>query len=253
MYNPDVIHFSEVEGCKVLSKFSNEFDFYKHYLVKGTDVSTGQQVGLVTKIDPIIDLKRTNKRFDFPIAGSRCSAQNGSSGVSKHYITRFPISEYRSVLLIGIHFIAFPDRQDRCAKREAQAKVIKELIKENRKAGESVIVAGDFNDFDNDFLGADGQQSISQTLPILKQEEDGVELFNLLEFSSQKNRFSAWYDRNKNCRDDGDQEHSLLDHILVTRDLYDSLESLEFHHEYDASCASKVSDHWPVIATFRIE
>ena len=58
--NVDIINVVEVQNCAVL-KLLIEFigdDSYLPYLVKGTDTGTGQNVGLITRVDPIIDLQR---------------------------------------------------------------------------------------------------------------------------------------------------------------------------------------------------
>ena len=60
------------------------------YLKKGTDSSTGQNVGLLTRVDPLVSLYRSEARYDYPVYGSKCGyTGTGSTGVSKHYITEF--------------------------------------------------------------------------------------------------------------------------------------------------------------------
>ena len=46
---------------------SNLDGSYKPYLKKGTDSSTGQNVGMLTRVDPIVSLYRTELRYDYPI------------------------------------------------------------------------------------------------------------------------------------------------------------------------------------------
>lgn len=75
----------------------------------------GQQVGMLTRIDPVISLSRTESRAPYPIDGSKCEVTMTSKtyGLSKHYITKFLVSG-RSIVFAGLHLVAFPDRKDRC-------------------------------------------------------------------------------------------------------------------------------------------
>ena len=52
--NPDIINFCEIEGCDELNMVKAQLDSsYNPYLKKGTDTSTGQNVGMLTRIDPL--------------------------------------------------------------------------------------------------------------------------------------------------------------------------------------------------------
>lgn len=125
---PDILHLTEVEGCDALDKLIQilETDFgsrkgeYKAYLVPGRDTALGQQVGLITKVDPIMDVFRTDDRAIFPIKGSLCGWTKPGEpsrlyGSSKNYFARFQVNGVR-FLLSGNHFIAYPDKRDRCEK-----------------------------------------------------------------------------------------------------------------------------------------
>ena len=91
--NPDIINFCELEGCDELNLVIDNLKdaTYKPYLRKGDDSATGQNVGMLTRIDPIVDLYRTEERYAYPIPGSKCgyTGAAGTSGVSKHYITEY--------------------------------------------------------------------------------------------------------------------------------------------------------------------
>ena len=62
--NPDIVNICEVEGCDELNTLitSLKDTTYKPYLKQGTDTSTGQNVGMITRIDPLINLYRTEER-----------------------------------------------------------------------------------------------------------------------------------------------------------------------------------------------
>jgi len=74
----------------------------------------------------------------------------------------------------------------------------------------------------------------------------GKELTNVLQgFTPKSEIYSAWYDKNSNCVDDGNGEHTLIDHITLTAGL--RVKSVRFDRSYKASCTSIMSDHWPLV------
>ena len=143
--NPDIINICEVEGCDELNLLADQLDgTYKSYLKRGTDTSTGQNVGLLTRIDPLIDLYRTEEKMTFPIPGSKCgyTGLTDSTGVSKHLITEFTISN-KKIALITAHLIAYPTDSSRCAQREAQASILNKIILEYINKGYSIANTND--------------------------------------------------------------------------------------------------------------
>ncbi len=122
--NPDLVNLCEVESCDELTLLTENSKLsgkgYKPYMVKGTDSSTGQDVGMLTKIDPITDLIRSEDRATYPISTTTCkSSYTGSYGVSKHYITTLKVGS-TNIALFSLHLLAIPDDQTRCVEREAQ-------------------------------------------------------------------------------------------------------------------------------------
>ena len=90
--------------------------------VQGTDTATGQDVGMLTRVDPTSDLIRTDNRVEYPLPNTQCHSEyEGTYGVSKHYITTLNVSGV-PIAVISCHLLAYPDDEDRCVKREAQVK-----------------------------------------------------------------------------------------------------------------------------------
>ncbi len=253
---PDYINFCEIEGCDELNmlkdKTSNE---YNPYLIKGTDSSTGQNVGVLTKIDPLTDLARNEERAEYPIAGSDCgyTGSSGTSGVSKHYYTTYNISNH-NVAIIGAHLLAFPTDPSRCASREAQAQVLQDTIYSLYKKNYEIIVMGDLNDFDGSVLDINSNKPTSHVLDILKGYLGNYAgMYNLKSVSekiSQSDRYSDWYDSNSNCKQDK-SDLSMIDHILVTSKLYNLIDNVFPYHNYQEYCGTYNSDHWPVVVDFK--
>jgi len=127
---PDIINFCEIEGCDELKMLNDQLNNeYIPYLKKGTDTATGQNVGFLTKFDPLISLYRSEEKVEYPIPGSKCgnTTATGSTGVSKHYITEFLFGE-TFIAFIGAHLLAIPLDPGRCVQREAQAQVLQNVI-----------------------------------------------------------------------------------------------------------------------------
>ncbi len=255
--NPDIINFCEIEGCDELNILKDKLNdtSYNPYLKKGTDTSTGQNVGMLTRIDPLINLYRNELKYSYPIAGSKCgyTGAPSSSGVSKHYITEFSFQNM-NVAFISAHLIAIPTDSSRCAQREAQASVLQNVILSYIDKGYEVIMLGDFNDYDGEVLDVNNNKPTSQVLDILKGnagEMSGLySLYNIAEEIEQKNRYSDWWDSDNNCNTISKNDYSMIDHILVTNTLKKNVINAFIYHGYDEYCGKYNSDHFPVVIDF---
>ena len=251
--NPDIINFCEIEGCDELNILKGELgdNSYNPYLLKGTDTSTGQNVGMLTRIDPIKTLYRTDMKYNYPIAGSKCGyTDSGSTGVSKHYITEFNFNNM-DVAFISAHLIAIPTEPSRCAQREGQASILQSVITDYIEREYEVIIMGDFNDFDGTVLDVNSNKPTSQVLDIIKgQYNEKYQLFSVAETVPQNQRYSDWYDSDDNCNTQSSKDYSMIDHILVTGRIQKYIANVTFYHKYSTNCAAYNSDHYPVIVDF---
>eukprot|EP00736_Rhodelphis_marinus_P002367 Rmarinus@m.13826 len=244
----DVLNMVEVEDCyilEVVKGYMTTGDDFAPYVVKGEDSSTGQNVGMLTKVDPLSDLARSEERVSYPLQGSTCGfcGEERDTGTSKHYYTHLESNGVK-ILMIGVHFISQINGERACSQREAQATVIQNIIQEHRLENEEVIVLGDFNDW-SDIMpgtGADEESSIqSNVLRIVREslEAECVAMYNSGNELPQEERFTTLYNG----------EGSNIDHILLSEGLRPYIESVRYAtdaFEHDAG----VSDHWPVLVTF---
>ena len=248
--NPDILNICEVEGCDELNILSDTLDgTYTSYLKKGTDTGTGQNVGMLTRIDPLKDLYRTENRYNYPILGSECgfSGEPGSTGVSKHYITEFRFNDM-NVAFISAHLLAIPDDPARCSQREAQATVLQEVISDFIEKKYEVIMLGDFNDYDSEVLDVNDNKPISKVLDILKGTFGGKYLLHsVAENIEKQNRYSDWWDSDNNCNTNSIHDYSMIDHILVTDLIKKYVTNVFIYHGYPEFCGKYNSDHYPVI------
>jgi exonuclease III len=256
--NPDIINFCEVEGCDELNMLKDKLDgSYVPYLKKGTDTGTGQNVGMLTRIDPLKSLYRTELKYNYPIAGSKCgyTGSVSSSGVSKHYITEFNFNEM-NVAFISAHLIAIPTDSARCAQREAQASVLQTVIADYVNKEYEVIMIGDFNDYDSEILDMNSDKPTSSVLDILKGLKGDYagkyQLFNIAETIVQSERYSDWWDSDNNCNTASKYDYSMIDHILVTDLIRKNIVNTFIYHEYNEYCGKYDSDHYPVVVDLMI-
>ena len=250
--NPDILNLCEVEGCDELNMLTDFLDgTYATYLKKGTDTSTGQNVGVLTRIDPYIHLYRTEERVEYPIPESLCgyTGPTGSTGVSKHYITEYKINGMR-IAVIGAHLLANPTDPTRCAEREAQAQVLQNVIVEYIKDDYELLLIGDLNDFDAEIPDLNNNMPKSMVLDILKGyrgiHELEYTLYSVSETIPRTERYSDWWDPNGDCISQT-EEFSMIDHILVTDTLRKYIVDTFVYHVYDEFCGKYNSDHYPLI------
>jgi len=256
--NPDVINLAEVESCNELHDLLAEPTLagygYAPYMVEGKDTATGQDVGILTRIDPLESLYRNELKVSYPLKSTTCnSTYTGTQGVSKHYITSMNVNGI-NIAMIGLHFLAYPDDQNRCVQREAQATVVQSMVQPYINKGYEVILIGDMNDWDSgDSIDANNNVPISQVLSLLKGSNTNWKLTNVASKLAQTERYTCWYDSNYDCIYKK-AETSMIDHILVTDGLLNRISEVSVaHYEYDQVCASDFyySDHWPVVVDFK--
>jgi exonuclease III len=227
-------------------------DSYLPYLKKGTDSSTGQNVGMLTRVDPLKSLYRSELKYNYPISGSKCgyTGTGGSSGVSKHYITEYEFGGM-NIAFISAHLLAIPTDPARCAQREAQASVLQSVIADFINRGYEIIMLGDFNDYDAEIPDVNGNKPISQVLDILKGLKGDYtgkyELHSAAETIPQIERYSDWWDSDNNCNTASKSDYSMIDHVLVTDKIRKNIMNTFIYHEYNEFCGKYDSDHYPVI------
>lgn len=251
----DYINFCEIEGCDELNMLIDKTNRdYKPYLIKGTDTSTGQNVGILTKVDINTDLQRNDGKYMYPIPNSKCGFTGSSSntGVSKNYYTTITINNV-NIAIIGAHLLAIPTDPTRCATREAQAQILQDTILYMKDKGFEIIVLGDMNDYDNEILDSNNNIPTSMVLDILKGNEgefkNYYKLYPVSAFLEKEERYSDWYDENKDCKEQS-TDFSMIDHILVSDNLYNKIDNVFIYHDYKEYCGKYDSDHFPVVVDF---
>ncbi|MCC7292121.1 MAG: lamin tail domain-containing protein [Phycisphaerales bacterium] len=246
--NPDIVNLVEVENLSAITSFNNEFlatRGYKPYLIEGRDTHTGQDVALLTRIDPEDTLIRRDERKGVSGAVEK--------SVSKHYIARINAGDLK-ISFIGLHLLAIPNHTGRQFERQAQADAIRSMAVEEQRAGRLLVIWGDFNDYD----GADEARDHVNSTPItdvlariraMSSDDPMDDLVNVAAFVPKPMRYTAHYDEDRDGQVDAPRELTSIDHILVSPSLASRIESVQMRHEHDPL---RVSDHFPIMAEFRL-
>ena len=219
--------------------------------ILGMDTATGQNVGLITKIDIIEDLYRNEEYVPYPVSESVCPSQSysGTQGCSKQFRAVFDVDNLDQPLSIfNFHFLAFPDNLSRCPRREGQATVIANMIKEDIERGHLIIAAGDYNDFSSSVCDINCNEPISGVESILRNAGGLINSAAYIDNINQ--RYASWY----NCEGDCvvvDKCLSMIDHVLMSNPgLFDIINDMRIDHSFQNGCNTYYSDHWPYYIEF---
>lgn len=247
MVDADVWILQEVQSdCSVLERLRTSLfdpELYRFYLLKGTDTSTGQNVALLTKIDPIANLKRTSERANYPVQGTSCtSSDSGDTGISKHFYTVLDVENFGKIGIIGLHLLAFPDDQNRCVQREAQAVVASNLARTlyESESLDGLVIAGDFNDFSNSVPDCCGNVPISKVVSIICDRTLAEPMMQAASFIAPAERYSYQ-----------PPYKGQIDHLIVSEKLSRKITSSWIDHSITQKINPFMSDHWPLVVRFQ--
>jgi exonuclease III len=246
--NPDIINLVEIEDGSVVWLMRDRFlanQGYEVFFIKGKDTYTGQDVCLLSRVDPVGGTVRRDERKG--LSGTT------SKSVSKHHIARFDLTGGIKFALIGVHFVAIPTHQGRIDERQAQADAIVGMARDEKAAGFDPVILGDFNDYDGaaDAIDHSGHTPITTVLAALRRQDaaDGADdLVSAAAWVDRPNRYTAWFDANHDGLVTFPVDFSSIDHILLPQSLAQRVVSVQIPHEHDPM---NVSDHFPVIVRLR--
>jgi len=245
----DFIAIQEIESADILHRVNEKLGGdYHEIFVQGTDEYTGQDVAGLSRY-PVAAMGRSDATQTWPIPSDANRAVRGTEDAAKHFWATVELGDMQ-VTFIALHLLAYPTDIERFLRREAQALIIQELAKGFYDQGHEVVILGDVNDFDSTVCDAadnEPRSCVDLLFKDLDPEVEGEELVNAAASLPQEQRYTYWYDVNRNGIDDGPEEHSMLDHVYITQNLARNITDVTIDHQgYEART---VSDHWPVIVT----
>ena len=241
----DVVTLDEVENLDALTLLNDEHlqgMGYQPYLKDGRDTYTGQDVGLLTRIDPDEPLWRNDNKG---------TSGETTKSASKNYTAKLTVNGER-IALVAVHFLSRPTDTRRLDDRQAQADAIADAAEELDAEGFHVIVLGDINDYDGSPEASDHEsnQPITNVLARLRgmdPADPDDDLVNVASFIPKNRRFTCHWDKNDNGRIDGTGELTSIDHILLAPELARRVTSAAIANAYDPA---GISDHFPLLVTF---
>jgi endonuclease/exonuclease/phosphatase family metal-dependent hydrolase len=237
MLDADVLMLQEVESLEVLEMMIDESlsDMgYTPYFVQGRDTFTRQDIGLLSRL-PVEEVGRTDERSD--VDGERADY-----GVSKNLWARMDIGGVPTTL-ISFHFLAQASNPERAPRREAQARVIRDLANQEIASGREVVMLGDLNDFDDRVRDRNNSEPVTRVMSIVKEAGAGME--NVIGRVPREHRFTNFWDRNRNGTIE-EGELSAIDHILLSPRLFEHLLEVNYVHAHDPTYGP---DHFPIVVT----
>lgn len=253
----DIVALLETEDCATAQYVRAQMRTgaaYKVFFIAGTDVATGQNIVLLSRVDPDLDVWRTGDRLAYPVSGNKCGFKGSASttSVSKNLLSRFAVPGFPLFVLAVAHLVARPTEPDRCAQREAQALLMKSAVKAALKETPTaaVIMMGDFNDLDASVPDIDDSDSpTSRTLATLKSSTT-PRLKSTWEFVDAADRWSTC---SANCRS---PQCSAIDYVLASDKILAVADDVGFdlrgrNRTCPADTGPSPSDHWPVAIMLR--
>jgi endonuclease/exonuclease/phosphatase family metal-dependent hydrolase len=246
--NPDILNLVEVENLQSVELMNRKYlqgMGYKAYLVEGKDHELGQDVGLLTRVDPVDGRLHYDGRIG--------RTDEFAYYVTKNYVARFDIGGLK-LGMIGLHLRSNPGSAQRKLIREAQAEAVAGMALDLKREGRSVIVLGDLNDLD----GADDARDHTDARPITNvlarirafdPASPASDLVNAASLMPKSERYTCFWDANHNQTIDGPKELSQIDHILMSPELAARVVLAKIPHEHDPR---QITDHYPVVVRLRM-
>ena len=273
--NPDILVLSEVSSSEagdalaVLLREKGLGDF-QSYHVEGRDSYTGFDVAFVSRLkpdniqgrfihlfapQPTPRLRDVEDGSALPWTAERYRKPEEEGGdvaaiavLKRHAVCFFSLFGHK-LGLIGLHLKSNPSDAQANAQRMAEAAIVRRIVqREIVGRGYMPIILGDLNDYDPDVEMADStrktQTSVLRLLKDIDPQRDGAELVNAAaRIPRVADRFSSHWDYNENGAADGDDVFTLIDHILLSKELATGLKRAFICH----ANSLEISDHFPVV------
>ena len=277
--DPDILVMSEVvssEGVEAVVAILREkgLEAFRGYHVDGADSFSGFDVAVFSRIEPDeVDGRRihinvpkrrsargggaeavtdegddTWLRQPYTFVDDRGEDRSEAAVLQRHAVAYFTVCG-RKIALLGMHLKSNPSDVGANAQRTAETRIARDIIRRRIVAkGYLPIVLGDLNDYDPDVPMADAvrktQTTVLRDLKDYDEATQGPELVNAAtRMPRVADRYTSHWDFNENGAPDGEDVFTMIDHILLHRDLEPAIRRAFIFHAIDLD----VSDHYPVV------
>lgn len=261
---PDILNLVEAtskEAVDLLVQTLHEKglkDYQGHHVESG-DAFTAMDIAVIARHAPDeIDGKTirtylseaddpTWRQF-FNYTDRRGATRRQNASLSRHSVYFFTIGGHKLGFL-GLHLKSDPSDDYSNARRTAETEIATRILRsEIASRGYLPIVLGDFNDYDPDVPDRDESRStktnVLQSLRNFDPERPGPELVNVADrIKRQADRYTSHWDYNENGAHDGDDVYTMIDHILLPKELEPYIQRAFIAHIVNLD----TSDHFPVV------
>lgn len=270
---PDIVVLPEVvsrESVDALADMlrAKGLHGYRGWHVEGSDAFTGFDVAILSRIDPdeidgrririLVPEKRRKGaapaaaddwlRESYAVRSAAGADEQEEAVLQRHALALFTICG-RKLGVLGLHLKSNPSDPAANAQRTAETRIARDIIRREIVArGYLPIVLGDLNDYDPDVPMADGvrttQTTVIRDLKNYDPGRPGPELVNAAGLMPRvADRYTSHWDFNENGAADGDDVFTMIDHILLPRELEPAVTRAFICH----ATGLETSDHFPVV------
>ncbi|MFM8736022.1 MAG: endonuclease/exonuclease/phosphatase family protein [Pirellulales bacterium] len=273
---PDIVVMPEVVSRSALEALveilgEKGLSGYAGYHVDGADTFSGFDVAILSRIEPDeVDGRRIHihvparraardagpaadagdawLRQTYEVVDDQGRTRTEEAVLQRHALAYFTLCG-RKVALLGLHLKSNPADAAANAQRTAESRIVRDVIRRTIvDRGYLPIVLGDLNDYDPDVPTADAvrttKTSVLRDLKDYDPASRGPELVNAAALIPRvADRYSSHWDFNENGAADAEDVFTMIDHVLLHRDLEPAVTRAFISHATDLD----VSDHYPVV------
>jgi len=267
--NPDVLNLVEVthgEAVDELIRILQEKGLteYHGYHVENNDTFSGLDVALISKIEPdeiegqkirtfFSEADDPTWRQSFSFTGRHGDKLRRNTSISRNALYFLTVGGHKLAFL-GLHLKANPEDEYSNSKREAEAEIARRILRaEVLPRNYHPIVLGDINDYDPDVPDRDETRdpstNVLRKLKDFDADRQGSELENVASLiPRQADRYTSHWDWNENNAHDSDDVYTMIDHILIAKELMPYVQRAFISH----SVATDTTDHYPIIVDLEL-
>lgn len=261
---PDVLNLVECTSVEAVAALVDRLHAkghtdYRGYHVESNDRFSGMDVALITRL-PVDEvdgqtIRTVYSEEDDPTWRSVYTFTNwdgdpdkDTTSLGRNSIYYLTIAGHKLGFL-GLHLKSNPSSEYANAKRMAEVDVARRAIRSQLVGkGYLPVVLGDLNDYDPDVPDRDESRSTRTTavkdLKDFDPDSPGDELVNVAAWiPNQADRYTSHWDTNENGAHDGDDVYTMIDHILLPKQLEPYITRAFIAHVVDLT----TSDHFPVV------
>lgn len=261
--SPDVLNFVEVTSREAVDQVvdilhEKGFKDYRGYHIESHDGFSGMDVGVISRY-PLDEIESQTIRTIYSPKGDptwsqafsfteRGEKKNGGTSLDRNSMYFMTVGGWKLGFL-GLHLKSNPDDAYSNGKRGAEAELVCRAVRgEIVPRGYLPIVLGDLNDYDPDV--PDRDESRDTKTNVIKRIKDfdttkpGDELVNAAQWiPRQADRYTSHWDWNENGAADGDDVFTMIDHVLLAKELAPYVKHVFISHVVGLD----TSDHYPIV------